>query len=64
MMIKLLLIDLINFLLQLEKQHIKKSNSLLMSEVMLQHSKPAAQNFQEQSNLFLPKKAGCTLFGC
>ena len=63
MMIKLLLIDLINFLLQLEKQHIKKSNSLLMSEVMLQHSKPAAQNFQEQRNLFLPKKAGCTLFG-
>ena len=27
-----------------------------MSEVMLQHSKPAAQNFQEQRNLFLPKK--------
>ena len=31
------------FLLRLKKQHIKKSNSSLMSEVMLQHSKPAAQ---------------------
>ena len=35
-----------------------------MSAVMLHCSKPAAQNFQEQSILFLPKKAGCTLFGC